>query len=108
MGASLFERLEPDAPRYRPGSADEQARQRVDALVTHPVVDAFIEHIGLMVQPATAADKAFIDTEHVIQPESGAEHLIQKWKNRLQINQRPPIVAPVKIDVVQTVAGEVF
>ena len=32
MGASLFERLEPDAPRYRPGSADEQARQRVEAI----------------------------------------------------------------------------
>ena len=35
MGASLFERLEPDAPRYRPGSADEQARQRIEAIKRH-------------------------------------------------------------------------
>ncbi|WP_025856734.1 type VI secretion system baseplate subunit TssE [Pseudomonas sp. CHM02] len=35
MGGSLFERLEPDAPRYRPGSADEQARQRVEAIKRH-------------------------------------------------------------------------
>ena len=35
MGASLFERLEPDAPRYRPGSADEQVRQRVEAIKHH-------------------------------------------------------------------------
>ncbi|WP_236718725.1 type VI secretion system baseplate subunit TssE [Pseudomonas synxantha] len=35
MGASLFERLEPDAPRYRPDSADEQARQRVEAIKRH-------------------------------------------------------------------------
>lgn len=34
-GSSLFERLEPDAPRYRPGSADEQARQRVEAIKLH-------------------------------------------------------------------------
>lgn len=35
MGGSLFERLEPDAPRYRPGGADEQARQRVEAIKRH-------------------------------------------------------------------------
>ena len=35
MGDSLFERLEPYAPRYRPGSADEQARQRVEAIKRH-------------------------------------------------------------------------
>ncbi|WP_256831561.1 type VI secretion system baseplate subunit TssE [Pseudomonas sp. Pse1] len=35
MGGSLFERLEHDAPRYRPGSADEQARQRVEAIKRH-------------------------------------------------------------------------
>lgn len=33
--ASLFERLEPDTPRYRQGSADEQARQRVEAIKHH-------------------------------------------------------------------------
>lgn len=32
---SLFERLEPDAPRYHPGSTDEQARQRVGAIKRH-------------------------------------------------------------------------
>ena len=37
--ASLFERLEPDAPRYRPGTADEQARQRIDAIKRH------LEHV---------------------------------------------------------------
>lgn len=34
-GASLFERLEPDAPRYHPGSADEQVRRRVEAIKRH-------------------------------------------------------------------------
>lgn len=34
-GASLFERLEPDAPRYHPGSTDDQARQRVEAIKRH-------------------------------------------------------------------------
>lgn len=38
-GASLFERLEPDAPRYRPGSTDEQAGQRVEAIKRH------LEHV---------------------------------------------------------------
>ena len=33
--SSLFERLEPDAPRYRPGTADEQARQRIAAIKRH-------------------------------------------------------------------------
>ncbi|WP_339532957.1 type VI secretion system baseplate subunit TssE [Pseudomonas mucidolens] len=33
--ASLFERLEPNAPRYRQGCADEQARQRIDAIKRH-------------------------------------------------------------------------
>ncbi|MEG0860166.1 MAG: type VI secretion system baseplate subunit TssE [Pseudomonas sp.] len=31
----LFERLEPDAPRYRQGSAHEQARQVVEAIKHH-------------------------------------------------------------------------
>ena len=35
MRGSLFERLEPDAPRYHPGSTDEQARQRVEAIKRH-------------------------------------------------------------------------
>lgn len=40
MGStSLFERLEPDAPRYRQASADEQARQRIDAIKRH------LEHV---------------------------------------------------------------
>ncbi|MGH8386679.1 MAG: type VI secretion system baseplate subunit TssE [Pseudomonas sp.] len=34
-GASLFERLEPDAPRYRQGSSDEQAHQRIEAIKRH-------------------------------------------------------------------------
>lgn len=38
-GASLFERLEPDAPRYRPGSADEQAGQHIEAIKRH------LEHV---------------------------------------------------------------
>ncbi|MCU1782066.1 type VI secretion system baseplate subunit TssE [Pseudomonas sp. 13B_2.1_Bac1] len=32
---SLFERLEADAPRYHPGSADTQARQRIEAIKRH-------------------------------------------------------------------------
>jgi type VI secretion system protein len=32
---SLFERLEPDAPQYRRGCADEQARQRIESIKRH-------------------------------------------------------------------------
>ncbi|MEN5200288.1 type VI secretion system baseplate subunit TssE [Pseudomonas wadenswilerensis] len=32
---SLFERLEPEAPRYRPGTAQTQARQAIEAIKRH-------------------------------------------------------------------------
>ncbi|WP_242560946.1 hypothetical protein [Pandoraea capi] len=61
--------------RYRVLDGNQAAMY---SFVPKPVIDAFIEHIGLMVQLTATANEAFVGAEHVIQSELGSIYEIEK------------------------------
>lgn len=89
-------------PRSHPGQCVLDADQScVHTAVPNPIINALIEHVGMVMKVPSTADELLIGTEHVIHAELLSKNCRQKAEDRLGIYKLPPFFAPVQIDVMQ-------